>query len=99
MATTVHDWREHLVSLRYLAAKVAAVHGPSHPDVQVLANVVSDLADAPCVDANVLTAVARRMANLTNDFQPWAGACGSVQCLYAGLKVMVATISTPTAKA
>ena len=95
MVTNLPLWREHLASLRYLAAKVAGVHGSSHPDTAVLASVMGILVDAPSADALVQRALGQRIAILTNDFQPWAGACGSVQRLFAGLKAVVAALPGP----
>lgn len=80
------DRAAELMRLRFLARKVAMVHGPHRPQLGDLAELVERLAQTP------ETAIADRDAAeatvLTDDFKPWNGACGSVQALYSGLRVL-----------
>ena len=80
------DRSEELSRLRFLARKVALVHGTGHPHTVELAALVSRLADtptAPMSEADRATA-----STLTEAFAPWEGACGSVQALYHGLNAI-----------
>ncbi len=85
-------WREPAAALRFLAAKVARVHGPGHPDAAILAEVVNTLVDTPTADRAAQAALARRMRELTGDFHPWPGACASVHQLFLGLKAVTADL-------
>lgn len=85
-------WREPIGQLRYLAAKVGRVHGPTHPDMATLAEVVATLADSPADDQAAHAALGRRMRELTGEFKPWNGACGSVHQLYQGLAAVAAVL-------
>ena len=96
MTTTLEPiWRDRIAQLRYLAAKVARVHGPTHPDVATLAEVVATLADSPASDRAAHAALARRIRDLTAGFSPWRGACASVHQLYLGLSEVATTLPTP----
>ena len=86
-------WREQLSALRFLAAKVARVHGPTHPDAAIIAEVVNALTDTPAVDLDTQAALGRRLDELTGGFHPWPGSCGSVHQLFAGLKSVAAAMS------
>ena len=77
------DRATELARLRQLARKVALVHGPSHPRMQELAVVVSSVADQPTQP--VVEKTRERLSDLTDRFQPWTEACGSVRALFAGL--------------
>ena len=92
--TTTSDDRPDLGSLRYLAAKVARVHGALHPDLPVLAEVVGAMADGPVSDHQGRRALAARMRALTGDFKPWAGACGSVYQLFHELSAVVSEVES-----
>jgi iron-sulfur cluster repair protein YtfE (RIC family) len=85
-------WREPIGQLRYLAAKVGRVHGPTHPDMATLAEVVATLADSPAADQAAHAALGRRMRELTGDFKPWSGACGSVYQLFHGLAAVASIL-------
>ncbi len=85
MTTPIPVWGEQIAALRFLAHRVARVHGPTHSDAVTLAEVVNALADTPIIDRAAQIVLGRRLRELTEDFQPWAGSCGSVCQLYAGL--------------
>ena len=87
--TTFPPWHDQLAELRYLAAKVARVHGLTHPDTAILSEVVATFADCPRDDHLAHAALAGRIRVLTRDFQPWSEACGSVRQLYLGLAHVV----------
>ena len=91
-------WRDQVAQLRYLAVKVARVHGPTHPDMATLAEVVATLADSNAGDHVAHAALAHRLRELTGEFRPWSGACGSVHQLFHGLSNVTATISATTAE-
>jgi len=93
---TIPAWRERIAQLRYLAVKVGRVHGPTHPDMATLAEVVATLADSPAGDRAAHTVLGRRLRDLTADFHPWPGACASVQQLYAGLRAVAAELPRPS---
>jgi iron-sulfur cluster repair protein YtfE (RIC family) len=95
MPDDLPDPRDLFTGLRFLAAKVAAVHGASHPETAALAEAVSALAQPPPDDPTRQAALGRRIAIMTNDFTPWVGSCGSVQRLFAGLKIAVGAIPQP----
>lgn len=78
-------WREGARELRYLAEKVARVHGDTHPEVAVLAEVVASLAD-DSGDLAAARALLPRLRQLTDDFRPWRGSCASVWQLFTGLE-------------
>ncbi|MEK7415379.1 MAG: hypothetical protein AAB263_18890 [Planctomycetota bacterium] len=80
------SWQHEAGALRFLAAKVARVHGPTHPDVATLATVVDALAVTKPSDTQALSTMGGRLRELTGEFKPWEGACGSVHQLFAGLK-------------
>lgn len=80
------DRATELARLRQLARKVAMVHGPSHPRMQELAGVVCTIADHP--EQPVDAAARERLAALTDRFQPWPEACGSVRALFTGLSTI-----------
>ncbi len=88
------EWRETLAPLRYLAAKVARVHGPTHPDMATLSEAVATLADSPDADATAHHALGLRLRELTGDFKPWPGACASVHQLFHGLATVTTTLAT-----
>lgn len=93
MTTTAQPvWRDQVAQLRYLAVKVARVHGPTHPDMATLAEVVATLADSPATDQAAHAALGRRMRELTGAFRPWSGACASVHQLFHGLSAVAATL-------
>lgn len=86
-----------LPTLRFMAHKVAQVHGDSHPDMVKLAPVVDHLVDlasarwladpiaavsAISVPLETLLTEAR---SLTATYQPWEGSCGTVRRLFEGL--------------
>lgn len=77
------DRAAELARLRQLARKVGLVHGLSHPRMTEVATIVTAIADhaGQPVDA----ATRERLAVLTDRFQPWPGACGSVHALFTGL--------------
>jgi hemerythrin-like domain-containing protein len=77
-------WQQQAGALRYLAEKVGRVHGESHPQVAILAEVVASLADAGD-DVETARALAPRLAELTDHFTPWQGSCASVWQLFTGL--------------
>ena len=85
-------WREQLSALRFLAAKVARVHGPTHPDAAIIAHVVNTLIDTPAVDMDTQAALSRRLDELTGGFHPWPGSCGSVHLLFTGLKAVAVAL-------
>ena len=85
-------WREQLSALRFLAAKVARVHGPTHPDAAIIAELVNALSDTPAVDMDTQAALVRRLDALTGGFHPWSGSCGSVHQLFTGLKSVAAAL-------
>lgn len=95
MSTPIPAWREQIAALRFLAAKVARVHGPGHPDAAILAEVVNTLADIPANDLAAQAALGQRLAELTGGFHPWSGACGSVHQLFSGLKAVAAALPQP----
>lgn len=77
------DRAAELARLRLLARKVALVHGGHKPHMTELASVVSAIADRP---EDPVTPVRRdQLTALTDRFQPWPEACGSVRALFAGL--------------
>jgi iron-sulfur cluster repair protein YtfE (RIC family) len=80
------DRATELARLRLLARKVALVHGLSHPRMQELAVLVSAIADQPA--QSVADAARERLAALTERFQPWPEACGSVRALFAGISTL-----------
>ncbi|MEK7411838.1 MAG: hypothetical protein AAB263_00810 [Planctomycetota bacterium] len=86
-------WRDQIAQLRYLAVKVARVHGPTHPDMATLAEVVATLADSHADDVAAHVALGKRMHELTEGFHPWSGACGSVHQLFHGLSAVAATVT------
>jgi len=90
--TTTPDWREQIAALRFLAHKVARVHGPTHPDAAILAEAVNTLVDTPAADTTAQAALGRRLSELTGGFRPWTGACASVHQLFAGLKTVATTL-------
>ncbi|MBN8525136.1 MAG: hypothetical protein J0M02_07360 [Planctomycetes bacterium] len=92
MTTTAPQWRDQASALRYLAAKVARVHGPTHPDMGTLAEVVAALADSRDDDRAAHTALAARLRDLTGGFRPWPGACASVHQLFQGLGAVAASL-------
>jgi iron-sulfur cluster repair protein YtfE (RIC family) len=75
-----------LARLRFLARKVALVHGTSHPRMQELAAVVGAVADHP--EQPTAAGTRERLAVLTDRFQPWPEACGSVRALFSGLAAL-----------
>jgi iron-sulfur cluster repair protein YtfE (RIC family) len=94
---SIPAWRDQIAQLRYLAAKVGRVHGPTHPDMATLAEVVATLADSPADDRAAHAALGRRMRELTADFRPWSGSCASVYQLYQGLSAVTAALpATPS---
>jgi len=84
-------WQQQAGALRYLAEKVGRVHGQSHPQVAILAEVVASLADAGD-DAATAQALAPRLATLTDNFTPWQGSCASVWQLFTGLGELAQTL-------
>ncbi|MCK6487352.1 MAG: hypothetical protein L6R48_03255 [Planctomycetes bacterium] len=93
MTTTASPvWRDQLAPLRYLAAKVARVHGGSHPAMATLAEVVATLADSQAGDHAAHAALGRRLGELTGGFRPWSGACASVHQLFLGLAAVAAAL-------
>jgi iron-sulfur cluster repair protein YtfE (RIC family) len=90
--TSIPAWRDQIFQLRYLAAKVGRVHGPTHPDMATLAEVVATLADSPEDDRVAHAALGHRMRELTADFRPWSGSCASVHQLYQGLFAVTAAL-------
>ena len=93
MSAAVPGWREPIAELRYLAAKVGSVHGQTHPDMATLAEVVATLADSHGDDHAAHVALARRMRELTDGFNPWSGSCGSVRRLYQSLAPIADVLS------
>jgi iron-sulfur cluster repair protein YtfE (RIC family) len=92
--TSFPAWRDQIAQLRYLAAKVGRVHGPSHPDMATLAEVVVTLADSSADDQAAHAALGRRMRELTAEFHPWSGSCASVHQLFQGLSTVTAALPT-----
>ena len=92
MSTEIPIWREQTAALRFLAAKVARVHGPGHPEAAMLSEVVNTLVDTPTADTTAQAALARRMSELTGGFRPWQGGCASVHQLFLGLKNVAALL-------
>jgi len=92
MTTAIPIWREQIAALRFLAHKVARVHGPTHPDAAILAEVVNTLVDTPIADTAAQAALGRRLSELTSGFKPWAGSCASVHQLFAGLKTVATSL-------
>ena len=90
--SAIPAWRDQIAQLRYLAVMVARVHGPTHPAMATLSQVVVALADSSLGDQVAHVALGRRLGELTGDFHPWNGACGSVFQLYAGLKTVAAAL-------
>lgn len=80
------DRAAELMRLRFLARKVALVHGPHRPQLADLAELVERLAQTP--EVAIADADAAEATILTDDFRPWHGACGSVQALYGGLRAL-----------
>ena len=93
MSAPIAPWREPLAELRYLAATVGHVHGSTHPDAAILAEVVATLAASHPDDHAAHAALARRMRQLSDGFRPWEGACGSVRRLYQGLAAVADALS------
>lgn len=85
-------WRDQVAQLRYLAVKVARVHGPTHPDMIRLAEVVATLANGIVDDHAAQALLGGRLRALTHDFQPWDGSCSSVQQLFHGLSAVAAAL-------
>lgn len=85
-------WRDQLAELRYLAAKVAHVHGATHPELLLLAKTVTALAESPLDHPDHHGVLGARLCTLTNSFTPWSGACGSVDQLFNGLSAVVAAL-------
>jgi iron-sulfur cluster repair protein YtfE (RIC family) len=93
MTTTAPPvWRDQIASLRYLAVKVARVHGDTHPSMGTLAEVVATLADSQPDDHAAHVALAHRLRELTWDFHPWNGSCHSVRLLFSGLAAVAAVL-------
>ncbi len=101
MSTTLPVWREQLGPLRYLAVKVARVHGPTHPDMAILSEAIATLAHSAPDDHAGQAVLAQRIRELTGGLYfgfpkgrdvPWDGACNSVRQLFAGLADVVAAI-------
>lgn len=78
------DRAAELGRLRFLATKVAMVHGAAHPDMTTLAAILQRVASTP--DTPISTNDRAAFAALTSDYTPWPAACGSVQGLFAGLR-------------
>lgn len=88
-----------LPTLRFMAHKVAQVHGDSHPDMVKLAPVVDRLVDIgsarwlaePAVTGAIPAAAVpvepllTEARRLTASYQPWEGSCGTVRRLFDGL--------------
>jgi hemerythrin-like domain-containing protein len=91
-------WQQQAGALRYLAEKVGRVHGESHPQVAILAEVVASLADAGD-DLATARALAPRLAELTDDFTPWQGSCASVWQLFTGLGELARELPGSTVEA
>lgn len=94
--TTQPVWRDQVAQLRYVAVKVARVHGPTHPDMATLSEVVATLADSPASDQVAHAALGKRLRELTGGFRPWKGACGSVHQLFHGLSAVADTLPATT---
>jgi iron-sulfur cluster repair protein YtfE (RIC family) len=92
MSTTTRSWRDDLGPLRYLAVKVARVHGPTHPDMAILSEAIATLARSAEADHAGQAVLAQRIHELTHGFRPWDGACNSVRQLFAGLAAVVTHI-------
>lgn len=78
------DRAAELGRLRFLATKVAMVHGSTHPDMTTLAAILQRVANTP--DAAIAANDRGAFAALTTNYTPWPAACGSVQGLFAGLR-------------
>lgn len=78
------DRAAELGRLRFLATKVAMVHGHAHPAMAALSGIVTRVAEAPqrAIAADDRAAIAQ----LTASYVPWPDACGSVRALFDGLK-------------
>ena len=85
-------WRTRAGELRYLAAKVARVHGAAHPDLATLAEAVDTLTACADGDCAGQAALAGRLAALSGGFRPWPGACASVHQLFQGLAAVAAEL-------
>ena len=81
--SAIPAWRDQIAQLRYLAAMVARVHGPTHPAMATLCQVVAALADSNLGDQAAHAALGRRLGELTGDFHPWNGACGSAPPVFS----------------
>ncbi len=95
-SSTQPVWRDEVAQLRYLAVKVARVHGPTHPDMATLAEVVATLADSQATDQAAHAALGKRLRELTGDFRPWSGACASVHQLFHGLSTVTDSLPATT---
>jgi iron-sulfur cluster repair protein YtfE (RIC family) len=88
-----------LPTLRFMAHKVAQVHGDSHPDMVTLAPIVDRLVGIgsarwlaePAVSGvnpapeQALEPLLIEARRLTTSYQPWEGSCGTVRRLFEGL--------------
>lgn len=89
-----------LPTLRFMAQKVAQVHGPNHPPAVALGEIVARLCDSAeafrkaktPANAAPLPALLASVRELTDAFTPWEGACGTVRRLYTGLAELDAAI-------
>jgi iron-sulfur cluster repair protein YtfE (RIC family) len=77
------SWLDDAAGANFLAAKVARVHGPTHPAMVELSAIVAELSAGR--DAAGSRA---RLEQLTDGFAPWPGACASVHRLYADLRAL-----------
>jgi len=114
---------QELPQLRFMAQKVAQVHGPVHPPAVELGALVRTLADGteawldresreilpwlssgekkqvPVTRQELLDGqdkrkeLVSRIRVLTESYQPWEGACGTVARLFAGLQKLDHTLA------
>ena len=78
------DRAAELGRLRFLATKVAMVHGQSQPAMVALSAIVTRVAEAP--QRTIEPDDRAALTQLTANFTPWPSACGSVRALFDGLK-------------
>lgn len=78
------DRAAELGRLRFLATKVAMVHGQAQPAMVALAAIVNRVAEAP--QQPISSEERSALARATTNYSPWPNACGSVRALFDGLK-------------
>ena len=88
---SVHSKKNPFAELEDLAIKVRRAHGDQHPQMVELAQIIHTLAITPPATLPlVLKPHQAELANLTDNYRPWLGACGSVAMLFNSLRNLTA---------